>query len=462
MADESMTPGDIEQRLRAGLAELVATAPDPGSREVELDHRESEYRSSLMRRREFLVGAAATTAVAGVGLTWLLAGRDDGTGPKRVIVQPTSTTSTTPPLPPHGWSHIGPAPLSPRRAPAVVWVGDRLIVWGGTAVHGPDYLLPPDGASWDPVSGSWTPIAPAGAGIIQRGFAVSDGREVFVGLTEVDAGAPWNSAANGFSALYGIAVYEVAGDRWRYLVPVPPDVDDRLGSARQAVLVGDSLLVAVRNALPAASSHENDAFFVNVNTGERRELDPGPFAASPYPDASGEVALTVVGDFVVATPNWDLRPWVLDPGASTWRQVITAPGRGTYSFLPATAAGTRAIFVENSNAQQLWLFDPASDDADAWRASAPNPYPRARWYYPPVWSGRELFVPGAAYDPNGDSWRAVEPPPRGKDRQRSPEALWTGDSLLLFGGEEYHCPDIAICDRSAGPDTLDGWVLANP
>lgn len=41
-------------------------------------------------------------------------------------------------------------------------------------------------------------------------------------------------------------------------------------------------------------------------------------------------------------------------------------------------------------------------------------------------------------------------------------AVWADDALILFGGEEYDCPDDADCDRSPGPDTLDGWILADP
>ncbi len=79
-----------------------------------------------------------------------------------------------------------------------------------------------------------------------------------------------------------------------------------------------------------------------------------------------------------------------------------------------------------------------------------------------MWSGSELFVPGAAYDPATDSWRSVPAPPRGADRQRTLHSHWTGEGLLLFGGEEYTCPDGADCDRTPGPDALDGWLFRDP
>jgi hypothetical protein len=49
------------------------------------------------------------------------------------------------------------------------------------------------------------------------------------------------------------------------------------------------------------------------------------------------------------------------------------------------------------------------------------------------------------------------------ESQREPlAAFWTGDALVLFGGEEYGCPDNVSCHRVVGPDTLDGWILAHP
>lgn len=448
---------EFEQRIRTGLVDLVASAPDAPSRHAAIDARVAHYDRRFVQRRRLVAGTAATALVGG-GLTWALNRRGDATGPQDVTVGPTPSTNQDEPT---GWQSIDAAPLSPRTTPAAVWAGDRLIVWSGMVYGGPDHLLHPDGASWAPASASWRTIAPAPAGAIGGGFAVWDGNEILVGLTEGDSEAPWNDLGSEANALNGIAAYMPSTDAWRYVAPIAADKNERLRSARQAVVVDDGLLVAVRPALPGAPGHEGDIVLINVATGERTVVDPGPFSASPYPDASGDVTLTAVGSLVVATPNWDLRPWILDPATWSWRQASAPPTASSLHLLPATAAGDRAIFFESSGLSP-WMFDPTADGPDAWQPGSPDPFPYALWRYDPVWGGTELFIPGAAYSPTADGWREVTPPPRGKDRQRTLQSRWTGDALLLFGGEEYTCPDGALCDRSAGPDTLDGWILTDP
>ncbi len=467
--DDPMGDADMEAALRAGLADLVASGPDPRSRHHAIDARIADHQAGVAGRRRFLVGAAATAA-AGAGAVWLVRGDGGSTegvtsGPAGSGARPTAGAGPTgpPTEAPAGWRAIPAAPLSARRNPHAVWAGDRLLVWGGVASSGPD-LLPPDGASWHPGATSWKEMASAPAGGMDGGFALWTGTELLVGPTEVDDAAPWNDGATAAEARPGIAAYDPSSNRWRYIGPIGPAGGPApLTSARQAVLIGDgSMLVAVRAATPTGGPAGRDLVRVDLRSGAVEVLAPGPFATSPYRDRSGTVALAVVGSVVVATPNWDLRPWVLDVGAGSWARVSPPSGADSLHLLPGTPIGEAVLFAESDGPTKYWAFDPHATGDGAWRAVPSNPHQLAAWRYEPVWNGSEYFIPGAAYDPGADRWRAVEPPPRGPNRQRSLQALWAGDALVLFGGEEYDCPDAGLCDRSVGPDALDGWINVRP
>ena len=60
------------------------------------------------------------------------------------------------------WRTLPPAPITPRRLAALVWAGDRLLVWGGIRhLPGGKLAYPDDGAAYDPRSNQWQPLAKA-------------------------------------------------------------------------------------------------------------------------------------------------------------------------------------------------------------------------------------------------------------------------------------------------------------
>lgn len=447
MSDRS----ELEDRIRTGLGAVVEDGPSPSDRYDGVEARQRHHERLLVRRR-VLVGAAATAAVGG-GLG-LLASRDASEEEQDVAVGPNTSVTE-----PGTWEHIEEAPLSQRSRPFAVWAGDRLVVWGGALLSG-GFLHPPDGAAWASGAGDWTPMAVAPAGASTFGFAVWDGRQVLVGPTEADSRAPWNLDASPADARYGLAAYDPAEDAWRYVAPL--DATRPFDTPRQAVVVGPKVYVAARFVDPSAEGHDDDLIAYDTATGAMSRVPPGPFASSPYSDGSGEVSLTKVAGKIVAVPNWDLRPWVLDVESLSWAQAPPPPSATSLHLMRATwvASDSTLMFESDGPNPQPWLFDPSRVAGDPWREGTPNPFDRARWDYEPVWSGRELFVPGAAYDPTDDTWREVAPPPRDTGQQRTLQSAWTGNALLLFGGEQYECPDNATCDRATvGPDRLDGWLL---
>jgi hypothetical protein len=452
-----------EDQLRQRLALLVEAGPDPEARSARIDEKVRALRRSHIERRRFLVRAAAATGIAGMAgsaIAWRAVARPERKPSVRVSDDLDDATSSGA-MERAGWEPVASAPLRPRTGPAIVWAGDQLFVWGGNG----ELAAPPDTATWSPGEG-WTglPDAPTGS-TSGRAFAVWDGREVLVGMSEADANAPRNGPEVGEEEDgYGLLAHDPAHRSWREAALLARDSEtQRNGRGRQAVLLGDGrLLVAVLAALPDGGRGE-DLRIVDPASGAAETVELGPFAQTPYPDSSGEVALTATdaGDHVIAIPNWDRRPWVLDVATGEWRQLPAPAERESLHLGPATAIGERVIMAESSGATR-WILDPSGRDGGLWTPMAECPFPAARWRYEPVWNGTELFTPGAAYDPETDTWREVPPPPRGPDRQRTLQALWADDALLLFGGEEHTCPDNAECDRTPGPDTLDGWLLPHP
>ena len=304
-------------------------------------------------------------------------------------------------------------------------------------------------------------IAPASAGSTgSPAFAVWDGEEVFVGVAEMESTAPWNRGDVSMEEIaYGILGYDPSLDTWRHVAPAATESESVPSGARQAVVLADGrMLVGLRVARPDAQP--GDLRLIDTAMGSTELVDLGPFAATTYSDHSGEIEMVAVGDVVLAVPNWNRTLWVRS-GDGSWQTLPEPPADRGLHLMSPVAIGDRAVVAESDGGR--WIVDPLAVEPDeVWTEVAPNPAPRPVWSYSPVWSGTELFVPGAAYDPSTDRWRVVDPPPREPDRQRDLSSFWADGALLLFGGEEYTCPDGANCDRDIGPDTLDGWILADP
>lgn len=62
-----------------------------------------------------------------------------------------------------GWTKMARSPLRPRTGAASVWTGRRLLIWGGAAgdVAAGEQRVFDDGAAYDPVADTWTPMAAA-------------------------------------------------------------------------------------------------------------------------------------------------------------------------------------------------------------------------------------------------------------------------------------------------------------
>jgi N-acetylneuraminic acid mutarotase len=116
---------------------------------------------------------------------------------------------------------------SPRAYHTAVWVGDRMIVWGGE----PQGYPPFPGARYDPVGDTWSPISNVGA---PRGrdhhSAVAAGSLMLV----------WGGySGDGFAPFTG-GIYDAVNDRWTKLAKLGPYPWPSSGTI---VWTGDAMIV---------------------------------------------------------------------------------------------------------------------------------------------------------------------------------------------------------------------------
>lgn len=81
------------------------------------------------------------------------------------------------------WRALPPAPITPRRLAALVWAGDRLLVWGGIRnLPGDRLAYPDDGAAYDPRRDRWQRLPrPPVPGRASPLTAWTGDRAVFIG-----------------------------------------------------------------------------------------------------------------------------------------------------------------------------------------------------------------------------------------------------------------------------------------
>ncbi|HET9770067.1 MAG TPA: hypothetical protein VFS16_04195, partial [Acidimicrobiia bacterium] len=156
------------------------------------------------------------------------------------------------------WVALPAAPITPRSAAESVWTGTRLVVTGGYNIGEEDDRR--DGAAFDPLSGTWSPIA-------ARPVPGSCGGAV-----------PCAGVWTGSVALFpGTGVtYDPAGDRWSAMAALP--AGDGLVTEETATWTGRRLLVW-GNTPPTSDGDEVESVEGDGTTGDGAEvIDDGEMA----------------------------------------------------------------------------------------------------------------------------------------------------------------------------------------
>jgi hypothetical protein len=402
-------------------------------------------RARWSRRRRTFAAAGAVLLLAAAGIAaW---GWHNARGPAPSPTAASYAEGT--------WEEIPAAPLSERSEARVVWAEDRLIVWGGVdpetrfseeeEYHG-------DGAVWIPGQG-WEEIAPLPEDLDPGGlgFTVWTGSEVVFGaVLDHTFGDVDHAAADGPE----LVAYDPAEDSWR---GIPVTGLDSLADAERfsTVEVGGEVIIAGRHP-GSVDADATDMHAVDLQTGQGRVVEPGPYAERRGDVLDDQVHLAASGEGVVGITGGGEETWVLDPDSGAWTRGADPPASARSPFERGLGVGDEVLYL---HPQEPFAYDVT---ADSWRALASGergaPLTQAGGRH--TWTGEVALAVGAVYDPATDTWaEAPHLPLEEDDVIAGGHVAGTGEGLVVFGGLRYTCPHDADChpDERA-PDTLSGWI----
>lgn len=329
------------------------------------------------------------------------------------------------------WQEFADVPLTPRSSASGQWLDGRFYLVGGqldqpcpaNASCVPPTRLLADGASFDPATGSWRPIAEAPVPIA-GGAPVAVGGKLYFQLGQA-----------GASSVYA---YDPAADAW----------------AKVASPRGGGSLVALGDRLGSfAFSTEEDGYFDEL-------YDPATGRWTRLPDAPGSGYARQafrVGDSVLlaSRPIPSLGPAgpplvrlaEFDLARRAWRELPVGEVVGG----GAVAVGGLVVFPEPGTADggeaEDWgrayplggSYDPA---ARTWRELPPRPDGwgagvTTAWNAAAVAGGRVL-AGGHLLDPGAGTWTELSSPPGGNLEGQTVVA--GPDGLLVFGGWDGDAP----------------------
>lgn len=288
------------------------------------------------------------------------------------------------------WRRLASDGAPKRYGQEAVWIGNKMVVWGGYNQYGQRRTWQNQGAIYDPASNSWSTLAiPFGPSELQDLGTVDERpvqRLVYTGHALIVVGGIIDQ--NGTP---GGGVYDLASKQWRAL---PRALAPALYGGHTALWTGERLLV-----------------WGGIDA-KRQRLATG---------------------------------MILDPQQQTWQPMSEAKGLTAREGHTALWTGSRMIIFSGfDNAAEVLgtgaVYDP---ETDRW-ALLETEAAQARIGHTANYTGGEMLVFGgrakrkalkavAAYNPGGHSWRVVESA-GGISGRYQHTAVWTGSALIVFGG----------------------------
>jgi N-acetylneuraminic acid mutarotase len=343
------------------------------------------------------------------------------------------------------WQRLPAAPIVGRFAPAGVWTGRQLLVWGGDT-RGEHQVPTTDGAAYDPTTSRWQPIPPAPKSV--RGLApaaVWTGTKLLVWI----GNAPDGPAVG--------ATYDPARRSWQTIATSPLGPRESFST----VWTGKELILFGGTGGDTIASPPGAAY--NPASNRWRLLPPAPQERWPQPTAvwSGSEMLVWGGHSVVnGKPANTGSGAAYNPQTNRWRPIAK---RGRSGLLAAAWTGSRVLVWDDSPvvgaATTGALYDPTRDRWTPIRRGPAIP----RDLSESVWTGTELIGweasnRGVAYNPARDSWRVLPRSPLATHNGRGrlgAVMVWTGTQMVIWGGWTGAFKDAPFPDGAAfQPATL--------
>jgi hypothetical protein len=355
-----------------------------------------------------------------------------------------------------GWVEVPGSPLSPRFGSHAFWVGQEILVLGGSASDPcppTAACLPPselplrDGAALDPETGTWRTIAPAPVPLGWASGAVLG--DVLYIWVRADEDIPETRRA--------FVSYDVESDRWEEL-PLPP-----VGEDRTYVLAptGDGIVAY-------QSTQEFDVMpdlEFDPSTRTWSELPTDPLVPSfDRTMVWTEAGLALLGIENVPQPGSEgptvYRAAVLDLETRSWRQLPDSEisGYDPSWFWAGGLLVNPTLGTSDGGEVNNWgrpyphggILDPVQG---TW-SPLPDP-PQPGDEFP------SFAVGGAAYVSSFSGWvlhvssgRWYELPPPPDSAHEGQAVTWAGDRLFVWGGVRWGGNEPTILG--------DGWLWSAP
>jgi hypothetical protein len=279
------------------------------------------------------------------------------------------------------WAPIADAPSS-RTEHVAVWTGTRMLVWGGRTAFGGELCEPRrtgSGAIYNPVSNTWGSMNSSGAPTPRtRAGAVWSGTELIIwgGFSELTFSAPGicNDVYRGDGARY-----DPVSNSW---TPLPSSGAPSARAGHVAVWTGSEMVVwggmfrtGPNPPLPVTTRFGNGARFdpllnawfsvSTTNAPSAREAAAAVWSGGWMIVWGGFATGGEVGDGARWNPSGDVWSPTTRAGAPSARSRHTAVWTGSSMIVfggGSPATGTGAAYFPGS-------YEPGDDDGDGWPAS---------------------------------------------------------------------------------------------